>query len=96
MEFAIDFNRLRPLHNQVMVWLDPGEQQTKSGLIIPPQFQQITQHGQVLKVSNDLSDSTITIGCTVLIDLNTGIEVGYKQNTPVLLVDVKNIQAILS
>ena len=86
--------RLKPTGDRVIVWLNPGVQETAGGIIIPPMAQQITQTGRILAVSEDVSEP-IAVGQTVMIDLHCGTHLCWKQNTPVLMVETAHVQAIL-
>lgn len=89
----IDPSRIHPTLSRVLIHLDPGVQETPSGLFLPPSAQQITQHGLVLAVGPD--QHSIRPGDRVVIELHSGIEVGQLKNTPVLLVEPDKILAIL-
>lgn len=89
-----DLDRIHPTAARVVVHLDPGAQETPGGLIIPPQYQQITQHGRVCACGPDCT--LVGVQSTVLLDLNAGTRLGWLDNTPVLLVDEADIQAVLT
>lgn len=91
-----DLSLIHPTGDLVLVHLDPGLQITPAGLIIPPSAQQITQTGLVLAVGPDVPVTDIPVGSTVLIDLHCGTHVCWQANTPVLLVPLPNIQAVLT
>ena len=86
--------RAHPTGSRVLVHLDPGLQETPNGIILPPDAQQITRHGLILAVGPD--QYTVSPGDRILIELHAGTEVGWLKNTPVLLVEAKDIVAILS
>ncbi len=88
---AID--NLLPLGNLLLVHLRPGVQELPSGLVIPPGIQQITQQGDVLRAGPDAHE--VKPGDLVLLDMFSGTQVGWKQNTPVILVPEDRVQAIL-
>ena len=85
--------RLHPTQAHLVVHLRPGQQVTPAGIIIPPQSQQITQHGDVLSVGPDVQH--IQPGDQVLLTLHCGTKLCDLQNTPVLLVTQADVQAIL-
>lgn len=82
-----------PTADRVIVHLRPGVQETPSGLIIPPDSQQITQYGDVLAVGPD--QKLVSPGDLVLLNLHCGIHLCDHLNTPVLLVESTDIQAVL-
>lgn len=85
--------RMRPSADRVIVHLRPGVQETPSGIILPPDAQQITQYGDVISVGPD--QTLVRPGDIVLLNLHCGIQLCDHLNTPVLLVESKDIQAIL-
>jgi co-chaperonin GroES (HSP10) len=85
--------RLKPLGDRLVVWLDPGEQLTPSGLIIPPAAQQITHHGTVLKIGPDVTH--IPVGSTVIVDETKGVPLGVKGNMPGILYHAADIFALV-
>lgn len=87
------FNRFHPVGDRLVVHLDCGSQITKSGLILPPDTQQIRQHGTVLSTGPDVT--LVAPGQKVLLPLHCGTSLGDLQNTPVLLVFEKDLLAIL-
>ena len=89
-----DLSRLHPTTDHLVVHLRPGQQITPSGLIIPPQSQQITQHGDVLSIGPDVKH--IAVGDQVLLNLHCGTKLLDLQNTPVLLVSQADVQAIIT
>lgn len=88
-----DLTRFHPTLSRALVHLDPGTQITPSGLFLPPDSQQITRHGLVLAIGPD--QSLVKPGDRVLLELDCGLEVTRLKNTPVLLVESKDIIAIL-
>lgn len=89
----LDLSALRPTGNLVLVHLRPGLQETPSGLIIPPQSQQITQHGDV--IATGPACTAVSPGDLVLVPLHGGTHVTWTQNTPVLLIPEPDLLAIL-
>lgn len=89
-----DLPKLHPTADRLVVWMDPGVQETPSGLIIPPQAQQITQTGLVLAVGPDVKN--VVLSDRVLVGLHAGTHLTWKQNTPVLLVHESELIAVLS
>lgn len=88
-----DLYRLKPTAKHLIVHLRPGQQITPAGIIIPPDSQQVTQHGDVLSIGPDVQH--IQPGDQVLLSLHCGTHLCDLQNTPVLLVTQSDVQAIL-
>lgn len=87
------FDRFRPTADLLVVWLDPGKQITKGGIILPPDAQQIRQHGNVLSTGPDVT--LVAKGQKVLLPIHCGTDLGSMKNTPVLLVHEKDLLAVL-
>lgn len=90
----IPIEKVHPTRDRLLVHLNPGVQETPHGIIVPPSIQQITQHGRVLAVGPDCN--SIHEGDTVVLQLHCGIEVGQRQNTPIILVEMKDILGVLT
>ena len=88
-----DLSHLVPANDNVLVWMRPGVQQSAGGLIIPPSAQQISQIGDVLSTAPGVS--TPKPGDMVLVGIHAGTHICWKANTPVLLVHVPDIIAVL-
>lgn len=88
-----DLPHLHPTDDHLLVHLRPGQQETAGGLIIPPAYQQITQHADVLAVGPKVVHCSQ--GQLVLLNLHCGTHICWKQNTPVLMVRESDVQAIL-
>ena len=90
-----DLERYRPVGKRLVVWLDPGVQALPSGLVLPPDAQEIRSTGIVMCVSDEVPAADFRPGMRVLVTNTAGLSLGWLKNTPVNLYEVGDIQAVL-
>jgi chaperonin GroES len=85
--------KLQPLGDRVLVKLQPSEEKTSSGIIIPAAAQEKTTQGEVVAVG-DSKDILIKPGQKVMYDKYAGSSV-KMDNQEYLIVSYKDILAVV-
>ena len=83
------------LGKTLLVWLDTGIQQTASGLVLPPDAQEIRQTGTIVAIGPDIDSSELSPSMRVLVDRTKGRMLGIYKNSPVNVYEYEDIFATI-